>query len=212
MCVLVSVWVGGKAEDDEFLICDVASRFNCCWQTTDWQRNLQSFFRTPLFPFRCGRVGGEILIKEIAVNPVSRAQVEHKKKAEENYLYFSSEDDKDGVDEDGEVPAGDSLKMFCMLATTQHFLLIVKFWTQPPLIHPSSGGLLRCRTSSAQHQKPTKFQHLPDFAFICMLLMRFIAMVSTAKRWQGCRILLHICQRNLGNCISCHLNINLHQI
>lgn len=28
--VCVSVWVGGKAEDDEFLICDVASRFNCC--------------------------------------------------------------------------------------------------------------------------------------------------------------------------------------
>lgn len=53
--------------------------------------------------------------------------MEHKKKAEENYVYFSSEDDEDGVGEDGEVPAGDSLKMFCMLATTQHFLLIVKF-------------------------------------------------------------------------------------
>lgn len=30
MCCCVCVWVGGKAEDDEFLICDVASRFNCC--------------------------------------------------------------------------------------------------------------------------------------------------------------------------------------
>lgn len=29
--------------------------------------------------------------------------------------------------EDGEIPVGDSLKMCCMLATTQHFLLIVKF-------------------------------------------------------------------------------------
>lgn len=88
VCVCWCVWVGGKAEDDEFLICDVASRFNCCWQTTDWQRNLQSFLRTPLFPFRCGRVGGEILIKEIAVNPVSRAQVEHKKK-QKKIMYIS---------------------------------------------------------------------------------------------------------------------------
>lgn len=81
--------------------------------------------------FRCGRAGGEILIKEIAVNPVSRAQVEFKKKKkkkeDENYVYFSSEDGAE-VGRDRRKALNEN---FCLLATTQHFLLIVKFQHSP---------------------------------------------------------------------------------
>jgi len=168
---------------------------------TDWQRNLQSFF------FRFTRLRNsdpatgvmEILIKEIAVNPVTK-----------------NEDSAPGV------------STLVWLQHNQNLLLIVREFVRGNTSHPISSHLhiyawiwfIFCllqkvvRHLGTNHPASLAYGNISIFTFIYSLLM-VLSTGGILFRWMECRAvtlrLPHICQRIFSNFILCHLHINLHQ-